>query len=123
MDRESGGEGRGAGNGADLSRLSFEERMAYYKQKYDTPESGASAGDRGREPKGGEGRQGGREGGGRRRGGRGRRGGRDSGRQGEKAGGQSTPQKPGSGSVAAGEKKSLLSKIFGVFKKKGGERT
>jgi ATP-dependent RNA helicase RhlB len=168
-DRPPRGEGSGSqtgrGSSQDLSKLSLEERMAYYRQKYDQPESSSA----GPAPKAAEinaDRRGGRDGGERNAGRRGRshRGGRrnrpegrqnaDGGRdggvsEGKRAGntgaaitgtgnggasgkagaGNKKPspaknnREPGRDSAGkaaepGGQKKGILSKLLGVFKKK-----
>jgi ATP-dependent RNA helicase RhlB len=90
----------------DLSRLSFEERMAYYKQKYDAgPETGRAAG-------GAAGKESGRNRG--RRQGRGRNEGRGRDRQGQ--------ERPASGrekaAPPAAAKPGLVGRFLGMFKKK-----
>ena len=118
--------------GQDLSRLSFDERMAMYKKKYDSAQPGAARDGGGKKPAGGKTETGGK---GRKQGGRA---GRDNGRHaaagqfpaGKKsaeAGGRkrpgkrndrpkdakpATPQK-----TAAPEKKGILSRFLGIFKK------
>jgi ATP-dependent RNA helicase RhlB len=103
----------------ELANLSQEERMAYYKQKYETPaRSGGNAGEKpgNRTP---------REGGNRRRGGEQRRSrpGNDGNRRpnAERSGqakqpGKGAPAAPQSGGEAKA-KKGLLGKILGIFKK------
>ena len=92
-----------------LSELSVEERMAYYKQKYDKSGSHPAGGNRREKP----GRRNQHKGRGRHPGGESAA--RDSHQAQEKARpAQSETPAPAQGS----EKKGLLSKLFGVFRKK-----
>ena len=113
----------------DLSLLSFDERMALYKKRYDSGKSGSTArsaeGERSRGRKPGEKPQGERKQHGRPEGDRG--GSRRKGRKppGRTEGGQDTRQKQGSTerskqtpeATPAPEKKGILSRLFGVFQK------
>jgi ATP-dependent RNA helicase RhlB len=139
-DVRKGGEARGTAaatgqrqeGGQDLSRLSFEERMALYKKKYDSAQPGAARDGGGKKAAGGKTETGGK---GRKQGGRG---GRDNARQG--AAGQLPPGKKSANSgggkrpltrndrqkqaqpdaakqTAAPEKKGILSRLLGIFKK------
>ena len=105
-----------------LSDLSFEERMAVYKKKYGSRGPGAEAG-KARSEKGPKSQGERKAAGGERAGdsaGKGRR------PRGRKGGGQGAAQKTESAArsartpeQAAPEKKGILSRIFGAFKKKG----
>ncbi|MDR1108462.1 MAG: DEAD/DEAH box helicase [Spirochaetaceae bacterium] len=137
------GDGR-HGDGGELSRLPFEERMAYYKQKYDAtpakPESSSARPSRSspqRPPA--EGKTGGGEGHSRRRGasrpdrgGEGRTGGQGRGGRGNAVSGNGRPNRAGEKPVAGKRppeqspaasspgKGGLLSRIAGFFKKRQG---
>ncbi|MCL2233787.1 MAG: DEAD/DEAH box helicase, partial [Treponema sp.] len=97
----------------NLSALSQEERMAYYKQKYDRSGNQQAAGGGNRRDK--SGRRGHHKGRGRQHGGESAA--HDS-RTGEKARPTQKGQSEAPAPAQPAEKKGLLSKLFGVFKKK-----
>ncbi|MCL2373649.1 MAG: DEAD/DEAH box helicase [Treponema sp.] len=109
---------QGASPSENISNLSLEERMAYYKQKYDkSPNPQSAEGGAGRRNRGGRDR----------RRGRGKRpdaaNGAPQGRPAREKGSRADAGrgKPATGSGAAGSsgaKKGLFSKILGIFKKK-----
>jgi ATP-dependent RNA helicase RhlB len=112
------GEGRGSGarsakprDAAELAGLSQDERMAYYKQRYENPNrSGAAPGSSDQRP--GARQQ--REGGSRRNRGRQRPDQRSS--QAQQAGQRTQAPVVSQGAAKDGAKKGLLSKILGIFR-------
>ena len=98
--------GDGAGPDPNLSELSMDERMAYYKQKYD---KGAQTP---RKDRGGERPDGGKASG-KKRGDRRRRRERPEARNGSAGAGQTAPEQ----TAPAEKKKGVLSKLFGIFTK------
>jgi ATP-dependent RNA helicase RhlB len=128
------GKGQRQEGGKDLSRLSFEERMAMYKKKYDSVQPDVSRDGGTKKAAGGKAEMGGK---GRKQGGRG---GRDNVRQGaasqlppgKKSANSGGGKRPGTRNgrpkdaqhtapqkAAAPEKKGILSRFLGIFKKQG----
>jgi ATP-dependent RNA helicase RhlB len=123
---QSGSQVQVAGGGEDLSKLPFDERMAFYKNKYDRDEGKNKKGNEGGQqarPKTGQSPQ---PGSGNQQRGKGRPNGRQQQSAGSRAGnqrGNPPPQgaqaaPPPQKSTEPVQKKGILSKIFGVFKKK-----
>ncbi|GHV95212.1 hypothetical protein AGMMS50293_15320 [Spirochaetia bacterium] len=122
---KSAGNAAPADTGQDLSRLSFEDRMALYKQKYNGKPQNAEG--RGRKAADGETRREGQSSSGRegRQGEAGRREGQSAGQR-EQAGRKkqrnspqgSATQKPAPAEQPAPVKKGIFSRLKGIFKKK-----
>jgi ATP-dependent RNA helicase RhlB len=119
---ETGNAGEGRRR-PELSKLSFEERMAYYRKKYDKPEAPEKGGSRDQNPdrrpqrpgRDGEERKPAKRGGG--RGGRGGQADRQKTGPARGAGAEKTAPVPPGGTKQGGRKKGILTKLLGIFKK------